>query len=95
MADTGHPDYYIVADKVKLIEVIQYGFSLVKENKRPVILHEYEGSLFSYLCSNRHEIRDNICVEKMKLPEGLFLGIEPRHLLDMLNVLDSEKMTLR
>lgn len=89
---TGDVDYSFTVDKEEIFSVMKYNCDLVKDLKRPVVLHSKNGILHTYLKTIKYETFDTIETVDNKMDGNLYLGFDPFFLTDVFRVVDKDKV---
>lgn len=71
----------------ELTEVAQYNADLRKNDSAPMVLHNGNGILHSYLSVRNIESFDCVEVSENTMDDGYYIGFNPHYLLDVLKIL--------
>lgn len=82
------PHYAFNADKENMLAVMKYNCDLVKQEKKPVILHCEGGKLYSYIRTSRYESFDELKTDNHAMKDDLYIGFNPHFLADVFSVID-------
>lgn len=88
-------DYTFIADKENMLSVMKYDCDLVKNFRKPVILHSEDGKLYTYLKTIRYEAFDNVETEGNTMNNDLYIGFNPHYLADAFSVVDTDNPVCR
>lgn len=92
---TDDADYSFVADKEKMLSVMKYDCDLVKDFKKPVVLHSEDGKLYTYMKTIRYEAFDNVETDENAMSDDLYIGFNPHYLADAFSMVDTDKPVCR
>ncbi len=74
------------------LDVMKYNTSLInKHDMKPVILHSFNGNLYSYICTCNYKSFDELETKNNSTPGNMYIGFNPFYLLDAFNVIDSDE----
>lgn len=88
-------EYSFKLDKENAINVFKECASLRENSRIPVILHESQGKLYSYIKTERLECLDELTVEEMEIEKDYTIGFNPIYLSNIFNIVDSGKAMCR
>ena len=86
-------EYRFIANRKNILEVMKYDAELVKLDKadrKPVVLHNENGNLYSYIRTVKYEAFDELETEENYIDEKLYIGFNPQFLVDAFSIVDSE-----
>ena len=63
---------------------------LDKADRKPVVLHNENGNLYSYIRTAKYEAFDELETEENYIDEKLYIGFNPQFLVDAFSIVDSE-----
>lgn len=92
---TDDADYSFIVDAEKMLSVMKYDCDLVKDLKKPVVLHSEDGKLYTYLKTIRYEAFDNVETDKNAMDNDLYIGFNPYYLADVFSMIDTDKPVCR
>lgn len=92
---TDDADYSFIVDKENMLSVMKYDCDLVKDMKKPVILHSEDGKLYTYLKTIRYEAFDNVETDENVMSNDLYIGFNPHYLADVFSMIDIDKPVCR
>lgn len=92
---TDDADYSFIADKENMLSVMKYDCDLVKDLKKPVVLHSEDGKLYTYLKTIRYEAFDNVETEGNTMDNDLYIGFNPHYLADAFSMVDTDNPVCR
>ena len=86
-------EYSFNVNRKDILNVMKYDCELIKGDKirRPVVLHSEEGTLYTYLRTNRYEAFDTLDTTNNYMKDDLYIGFDPNYLAEAFNIIDSEK----
>lgn len=88
-------DYSFIADKENMLSVMKYDCDLVKDLRKPVVLHSEDGKLYTYLKTIRYEAFDNVETEENTMDNDLYIGFNPHYLADAFSMVDTDNPVCR
>lgn len=89
---TDDADYSFIADKENMLSVMRYDCDLVKDLKRPVVLHSEDGKLYTYLKTIRYEAFNNVETKENTMDNDLYIGFNPHYLADAFSMVDTDNL---
>lgn len=92
---TDDRDYSFIADKENMLSVMKYDCDLIKDLKKPVVLHSEDGKLYTYLKTIRYEAFDNVETEGNTMNNDLYIGFNPHYLADVFSMVDTDNPVCR
>lgn len=92
---TDDADYSFIADKDNMLSIMKYDCDLVKDSKKPVVLHSENGKLYTYLKTIRYEAFDNVETEENTMDNNLYIGFNPHYLVDVFSMVDTDNPVCR
>lgn len=92
---TDDADYSFIANKENMLSVMKYDCDLVKDLKKPVVLHSEDGKLYTYLKTIRYEAFDNVETEGNTMDNNLYIGFNPHYLADAFSMVDTDNPVCR
>lgn len=92
---TDDADYSFIADKENMLSVMKYDCDLIKDLKKPVVLHSEDGKLYTYLKTIRYEAFDNVETEGNTMDNDLYIGFNPHYLADAFSMVDTDNPICR
>lgn len=81
-------NYNVKANAKELLEVMKYDVDIVKEHKKPVIIHPTKETTF-VLAKAKYEALDQVETELIG-NEDLYIGFNPQFFVDSLEIVDDE-----
>lgn len=92
---TNDEDYSFIVGKENMLSIMKYDCDLVKDMKKPVILHSENGKLYTYLKTIKYEAFDNVETDKNTMGNDLYIGFNPHYLADVFSMIDIDKPVCR
>lgn len=92
---TDDADYSFIADKENMLSVMKYDCDLIKDLKKPVVLHSEDGKLYTYLKTIRYEAFDNVEMEGNTMDNDLYIGFNPHYIADAFSMVDTDNPVCR
>ncbi len=92
---TDDADYSFIVDAEKMLSVMKYDCDLVKDLKKPVVLHSEDGKLYTYLKTIKYEAFDNVETDKNAMDNDLYIGFNPHYLADAFSMIDTNRPVCR
>lgn len=93
---TDDTSFSFVPDKDGIKEIMKYNCGLITpDNRKPLLLHTDSGTLYSYFRTEKYETFDEVKAENINMNNDLYIGFNPRYLLDVFNIIDSENPLCR
>lgn len=84
-------NYSFTPDRDNMLSVMKYDCDLLSKNKLdPVIFHSENGSLYTFIQTYRYEVLDEIDIKETTMSEDMFIGFNPRYIMDAFNVVDAD-----
>lgn len=86
-------EYRFVPNRENILEAMKYNADLAKLDKadrKPVVLHNENGNLYSYIRTAKYEAFDELETEENYIDEKLYIGFNPQFLVDAFSIVDSE-----
>ena len=88
-------EYSFIVDRENILSVMKYDCDLVKDMKKPVILHSEDGELYTYLATIRYEAFDRIETDENEMNNDLYIGFNPYYLADAFSIVDVDNPICR
>lgn len=92
---TDNAKYSFTIDKENMLSVMKYDCDIVKQESKPIILHNEDGILYSYARTSKYEILDELETSDITMEKDLFIGFDPKFLVEALEIIDSDKPLCR
>lgn len=86
-------EYRFVPNRENILEAMKYNADLAKLDKadrKPVVLHNENGNLYSYIRTAKYEAFDELETEENYIDEKLYIGFNPQFLVDAFSIVDSD-----
>lgn len=86
-------NFSFTPDRESILEVMKYDADLAKLDKadrKPVVLHNENGNLYSYIRTAKYEAFDELETEENYIDEKLYIGFNPQFLVDAFSIVDSD-----
>lgn len=83
-----------IANRENFLEVMKYNDDLIKTSKCDkgyVILHTENNIMYSYINTGRYEALDELEVKENTMNDELYIGYNPKFLVDVFNIIDSDE----
>lgn len=87
-----YEDFKFVPERENILAVMKYDLDLIKmagEDKKPVVFHSENGTLYTYAYTNKYEAFDELETSENNMKD-LYIGFNPRFLVDAFDVVDSD-----
>lgn len=84
-------NYSFIVDRNDILSVMKYDCDLIKNIKKPIILHSENGILYTYLKTEQYEVSDVIKTMDNKMDNNLYIGFNPFYLVNAFNIVDTDK----
>ena len=92
---TDDRDYIFNADKENMLSVMKYNCDMIKQEKKPVVLHSEDGKLYSYMATSKYEFFDELKTNDNTINNELFIGFNPHFLADAFSIIDTDNPICR
>ena len=82
-----------IANRENFLEVMKYNDDLIKTSKCDidyVILHTENNIMYSYINTGKYEALDELEVKENTMNDELYIGYNPKFLVDIFNIIDSD-----
>lgn len=83
-----------IANRENFLEVMKYNDDLIKTSKCDrgyVILHTENNIMYSYINTGKYEALDELEVKENTMNDELYIGYNPKFLVDVFNIIDSDE----
>lgn len=83
-----------IANRENFLEVMKYNDNLIKTSKCDrgyVILHTENNIMYSYINTGKYEALDELEVKENTMNDELYIGYNPKFLVDVFNIIDSDE----
>ena len=83
-----------IANRENFLEVMKYNDDLIKTSKCDidyVILHTENNIMYSYINTGKYEALDELEVKENTMNDELYIGYNPKFLVDIFNIIDSDE----
>ena len=83
-----------IANRENFLEVMKYNDNLIKTSKCGrgyVILHTENNIMYSYINTGKYEAFDELEVKENTMNDELYIGYNPKFLVDVFNIIDSDE----
>lgn len=83
-----------IANRENFLEVMKYNDDLIKTSKCDrgyVIMHTENNIMYSYINTAKYEALDELEVKENTMNDELYIGYNPKSLVDVFNIIDSDE----
>nr|DAU18238.1 MAG TPA: beta clamp protein [Bacteriophage sp.] len=83
-----------IANRENFLEVMKYNDDLIKTSKCDrgyVIMHTENNIMYSYINTGKYEALDELEVKENTMNDELYIGYNPKFLVDVFNIIDSDE----
>lgn len=83
-----------IANRENFLEVMKYNDDLIKTSKCDrayVIIHTENNIMYSYINTGKYEAFDELEVKENTMNDELYIGYNPKFLVDVFNIIDSDE----
>lgn len=83
-----------IANRENFLEVMKYNDDLIKTSKCDrgyVIIHTENNIMYSYINTGKYEALDELEVKENTMNDELYIGYNPKFLVDVFNIIDSDE----
>lgn len=83
-----------IANRENFLEVMKYNDDLIKTSKCDrgyVILHTENNIMYSYINTGKYEALDELEVKENTMNDEIYIGYNPKFLVDVFNIIDSDE----
>lgn len=83
-----------MANRENFLEVMKYNDDLIKTSKCDrgyVIMHTENNIMYSYINTGKYEALDELEVKENTMNDELYIGYNPKFLVDVFNIIDSDE----
>ena len=83
-----------IANRENFLEVMKYNDDLIKTSKCDrgyVIMHTENNTMYSYINTGKYEALDELEVKENTMNDELYIGYNPKFLVDVFNIIDSDE----
>ena len=85
-------DFSFDVNRKDFLDVMKYNTSLINSaDKKPAILHSFNGNLYSYIGTCNYKSFDVLETKNNSMPQNMYIGFNPYYLVDAFNVIDSDE----
>lgn len=83
--------YKFRANKEDMISVMKYYCDVAGKDREPVLFHNHNGELCTYMKTNKYELFESIEVDDFYMHDDEYVGFNPHFILDAFNTVDSDE----
>lgn len=83
-------DYSFSVDKEEMFSVMKYNCDLVKNERKPVVLHSENGVLYTYLKTAKYEAVDIVETKDNTMEDDFYIGFNPNYFSDIFGMVDTD-----
>lgn len=87
---TKDSEYSLAVNKDDFLAVMKYNCDLLHGDRKPVVLHSENGTLYAYLKTYKYETLDTIEVKNNNMEEEFYIGFNPSYLVDVFSIVDTD-----